>query len=422
MRASNNQDKRTIPGFRDHSRAAAAMTATSGRTLERVIAAEGLPEASRLPTITYDDSDGKYYQVFKVNGSKVRTAVKRDDVVTLGKKVLEEYLTLTSQTSTYDPQNNISATYDFGENSDKKNPDASYNGFSLGRIAAALAVVAGLSAAASGCAEHKKHERGLSPDQISAQRDATAEQKAKERLGIQEDGSTTLRAYDGSVEPVPYNGSRTDPKDPNARIDLEGEWNRMLFTGKDMPTDPAKIMVKKDTNGNYVSASYVGADGNDKQVNPFAVQLANLFVGNGIQADANGNGIGPALQFEKYVIQFNKWTDGDITNYELVPKQNRYMDDDGSTAQSLEGMFRFTFTKDPNYDPKKSLTYNVKLVGGMGGSFATATAAREYFVKNVLFPLLTGENRVNLDKGIPNKQLNGVPGRVEDPETPRPLN
>ena len=135
-----------------------------------------------------------------------------------------------------------------------------------------------------------------------------------------------------------------------------------------------------------------------------------------------GNGIGPALQFEKYVIQFNKWTDGDITNYELVPKQNRYMDDDGSTAQSLEGMFRFTFTKDPNYDPKKSLTYNVKLVGGMGGSFATATAAREYFVKNVLFPLLTGENRVNLDKGIPNKQLNGVPGRVEDPETPRPLN
>lgn len=251
-----------------------------------------------------------------------------------------------------------------------------------------------------------------------------ASSKVNEILGIQEDGSIRLRAYDGSVEPVPYTGSRTDPNDPNARINLEGEWNRMLFTGKDMPTDPTKIMVKTDTSGNYVSASYVDANGNDKQVNAFAVQLANLFVRDGLPVDANGNGNGvPALLFEKYVIQFNRWTDGDFANYEIDKNFGiRYIHDDGTPAQNLNGMFRFTFTKDPNYDPSKALTYNVKLTGGMGGSFATASAAKEYFVKNVLFPLLKEAYIGYLSQGLSDNQLHGAGVRLKDTETPRPLN
>ncbi|MBI2136820.1 hypothetical protein HYU06_07140 [Candidatus Woesearchaeota archaeon] len=382
MRLNNNRDKKsegihyqTANGFRNIGKAYSAL----GIDLENIVKAEKLPELERLQKIKlgYDPATSSFYQDAVINGKKVRRPISDETFFAFAQKYTQQYGVKKAEPIAEPSQASadIISMDDAYTGTAKKVPDSSPH--YLGKIAAAGLVALALNFSDVGCRSRRNIRRPSVP--------LTNAQIA----GLKADEYAAKPIIDFPKLPLGYSGTPVKNSDGTTEtVQLPDLAKIIMYTGDDLPTDEAilnsNLSIKYDTEGKPVSATYLNANNEMKEVNPLALKLAYIINAQALQADNNGVALTRSLSIARYLIVFNQLVDGiiDISkgNRELhagdpsLPSLGMRYQDAGKNGL-LDRLLRLGYGTDDHTVP--SFTYNAKFFN---------KEASDYFRNNIAKP------------------------------------
>ncbi len=383
----------TAGGFRNLSKAFSALDIN----LEDIVKSKELPELERLQRIKvgYDSATSSFYQDAVINGKKVRHDISDETFFAFAQKYMQQYGVRAAEHSQA-PTNIVSM--DNAAYTGAANNIVSNHSRYLGIAAAGLVALVGLLADV-GCRNRKNIRRPIVP--LTNAEFAAAK-------AVEYSGKSQI-----SVPKLPLGYQGTPVKNPDGTIetvvlsDKADVAKSILYTGDDLPTDEvilnSSLNIVSDSKGEPVSATYLNAKLEKKDVNPLALKLAYIANAQGSQVDNNGVVYARSFSIARYLIVFNQLADGKVD----ISKENRELHAGGTSLASL-GMryqdagingllarvLRLAFGIDDNVVP--SFTYNIKFFNDEASDYFRQNIAKPAFEKAFLY--LLDEVKIRRDK------------------------